>query len=170
MTIHSSHPFEVPAEQRNQLRRLRGRLAAPVTVWTAHRASDRPVGLTVSSVLLADGQPPVVLGLIDPDADLLDGIRESGRFAVNVLSWPHRQLADAMAGLAPAPGGAFRLGEWTATPSGPVLVDSAGWLTAGVEGEPVEAGYSLLVRGRVTDVHVGTVDPLQHLLGRYRQP
>jgi len=30
-------PFAVPAERRDPARRLRGRLVAPVTVWTAGR-------------------------------------------------------------------------------------------------------------------------------------
>lgn len=170
MTIHDSHPFEVPAAQRSQLRRLRARLAAPVTVWTSYLTPDRPVGLTVSSVVLAEGSPPVLIGLIDPDSDLYDGLLATGRVVVNVLAWQHRQLADAMAGLAPAPGGVFRLGEWTTTEYGPVLADAAGWLSAEVVGEPVLTGYSALVRASVVDVHVGTNDPLHYLLGAYRKP
>ena len=56
MTIHSTDPFATPEEQRSPLRRLRGRLAAPVTLWTADGPAG-PAGLTVSSMLVAEGEP-----------------------------------------------------------------------------------------------------------------
>jgi 3-hydroxy-9,10-secoandrosta-1,3,5(10)-triene-9,17-dione monooxygenase reductase component len=56
--------FAVPPGRRDPARRWRGRLVAPVTVWTAgHPPSG--AGLTVSSVLVAEGQP---VRLIDPTA------------------------------------------------------------------------------------------------------
>ena len=54
--IGNQHPFAVPPERRDPARRLRGRLVAPVTVWTAGHPSTG-AGLTVSSVLVAEGQP-----------------------------------------------------------------------------------------------------------------
>jgi 3-hydroxy-9,10-secoandrosta-1,3,5(10)-triene-9,17-dione monooxygenase reductase component len=42
--IHSTDPFAVPDNEKSQVRRLRGRLAATVTLWTA----PGPAGLTVS--------------------------------------------------------------------------------------------------------------------------
>jgi hypothetical protein len=45
-------PFAVPPERRSPARRLRGRLVAPVTVWTAGHPPGG-AGLTVSSVLVA---------------------------------------------------------------------------------------------------------------------
>src|SRR5690242_17428201 len=101
--IHSSDPFATPEEDRSPVRRLRGRLAAPVTLWTA----PGPQGLTVSSMLVADGDPGRVLGLIDEESELWAAIEESGRFAVAPLGPSDRQLADRFAGLMPAPGGLF---------------------------------------------------------------
>src|SRR6266536_511576 len=51
--IGGQHPFATPAEWRSAARRFRGRLVAPVTVWTAGGTGDG-AGLTVSSVLVAD--------------------------------------------------------------------------------------------------------------------
>ena len=51
--IHDTDPFAVPAAERSPMRRLRGRLPAAVTLWTAYGAADRPAGLTVSSKILA---------------------------------------------------------------------------------------------------------------------
>ena len=53
--VGSQAPFTVPPERRDPARRLRGRLVAPVTVWTAGRPPGG-AGLTVSSVLAAGDQ------------------------------------------------------------------------------------------------------------------
>lgn len=170
MTIHSEHPFLPPDGERNQVRRLRGRMPAPVTVWTAELAGRR-VGWTVSSVLVADGQPAELLGLLDEDSDLADAVLETRAFAVSLLGGTHRALADAFAGVAPAPGGVFRLGSWRETAWGPVLTDAAGWLGARMlAGQPEHAGWALVIRAEVEHVELGepATDVLAHLRGRYR--
>ena len=166
MTIHSDHPFVPPEHERDPLRRLRGRLPAPVTVWTAGAGRDR-VGLTISSLLVADGEPAKVLGLVDEDSAFWD--EEPETFVVNVLGAGHRFLADAFAGTAPAPGGPFTQGAWTDSDWGPVLADTAGWI--GVRRDPTEprhAGWGLLVEGTIEHVEIGDVAAMMHLRGRYR--
>src|SRR5690348_17299034 len=101
MTIHITDPFATPEEGRSPVRRLRGRLPAPVTLWTA----PGPAGLTVSSTLVADGTPGRVLGLVDEESELWAAVEAAGVFAVVPLAPRHRQLADRFAGLMPAPGG-----------------------------------------------------------------
>ncbi|VXB96294.1 conserved hypothetical protein [Aeromicrobium sp. 9AM] len=166
VTIHSDHPF-VPAEgDRDQLRRVRGRMPAPVTVWASGESTQRR-GLTVSSLLLAAGEPDRVLGLIDPDSDFWES--EPATWTVNVLGAEHRFLADAFAGTAPAPGGPFTLGDWTDREWGPVLTGTAGWIGVRLdEAEPRQVGWGLLVEGTVESVTVGDADALVHLRGRYR--
>ena len=61
-----------------------------------------------------------LLALVDPDSDLADRVRETGTAVVQLLEWPHRDLAEAFAGLAPAPGGMFTLGSWDDTEWGPL--------------------------------------------------
>lgn len=167
MTIHSDHPFLTPEPDRNPVRRLRGRLASPVTLWTAR--PDDPIGLTVSSMLVADGEPPKLLALLDPDSDLWDALAQARQAAVSVLGWQHRPVADAFAGVAPAPGGAFRLAEWTDTPWGPVLSDASAW--AGVrlvDAEPRPVGWALAVEAVLERVELGEDSPpLLHRRGRY---
>src|SRR5436305_10995250 len=103
MTIHSTDPFATPEGERSPVRRVRGRLAAPVTLWTA----PGPAGLTVSSVLIADGTPGRVLGLVDGESELWEAASSAGRFSVIPLTAEDRQLADRFAGLLPSPGGLF---------------------------------------------------------------
>jgi flavin reductase (DIM6/NTAB) family NADH-FMN oxidoreductase RutF len=122
-------------------------------------------------MLVADGQPAELVGLLDEDSELADVIQQTRTVAVTVLTGAHRGLAEAFAGAAPAPGGAFRLGRWTETSWGPVLDDGAGWVGARLgDGEPEHAGWALLVRATVEHVALGeaAVDVLGHIRGRYR--
>lgn len=169
MTIHSEHPFLLPEGDRRPVRRFRGRLVSPVTIWTAQVDGRRPAGLTVSSVMVADGEPGQVVGLVGEDSDLAEALTASGRFAVAILGVQHRALADTLAGLLPAPGGAFASGDWTPTPWGPVPADALAWVGARLVGDPESAGWSLLVRGEVEQVTIADGDPLAHHRGRYGQ-
>lgn len=167
MTIHPEHPFVPPEDERDPLRRLRGRMAAPVTVWTSGAGADRH-GLTISSVLVAEGEPGRLLGLVDEDSSFW----ESGptRVAVNLLGPEHRYLAEVFAGAAPAPGGMFTQGSWTDGEWGPVLDGAAGWVGLRLEPQVREVGWRLLVEGVVEHVEIGSTDPLVHLRGRYLDP
>ena len=162
MTIHSSHPF---ATEPDPVRRFRGRLGGVVSLWTAGAGAER-AGLTVSSVMVANGEPGRVLGLLDPDAELTDRVATTGLAVVQLLEWDDRALAEAFGGTAPAPGGPYTLGSWTETPYGPALADRTRALVR-VE-STADVGWSLLVTATIE--HVVMVDdrhPLEHRRGRY---
>lgn len=167
VSIHHTDPFATPDPERSPVRRLRGRLPAPVTLWTA----PGPAGLTVSSVLVADGEPARVLGLIDEESDLWPALRAAGRFTICPLSAGQQQLADRFAGLAPAPGGWFAQEPWQQTGYGPVPAGDQSW--AGCELVTARpCGYALLVEATLVRVSLGAdeADPLVHYRGRYRRP
>jgi flavin reductase (DIM6/NTAB) family NADH-FMN oxidoreductase RutF len=67
-------------------RRTLGQFASGVTVVTTRDASGRPLGLTVSAFCAVSLEPPLVLVCIDHRSDANRGLRESGEFAVSVLS------------------------------------------------------------------------------------
>jgi 3-hydroxy-9,10-secoandrosta-1,3,5(10)-triene-9,17-dione monooxygenase reductase component len=163
--IHSSDPFATPERDRSAVRRLRGRLASPVTLWTA----PGPSGLTVSSVLVADGDPGRVLGLVDEESDFWDAVSVAERFAVTPLGFGDQQLADRFAGLMPSPGGLFALGDWIETDFGPVPADAGTWAGCRLDGgRPY--GWGLLVEATIESIHLGgsPPPPLTHFRGRYR--
>lgn len=163
MTIHSEHPFRMADDD---ARRLRGRLGGTVSLWTAGAGAAR-AGLTVSSLMVATGQPAYVVGLLDPDSDLFDALETSGRAVVQLLRWPHRELADMFAGVTPAPGGPFRQAEFEDTAWGPRLVDATTWAGVALE-SAVEVGWSMQVTCRIDTVVLGEEpDPLVHRRGRY---
>lgn len=190
MTIHSSHPFL--DGQRDAGRQLRGRLGARVSLWTAGKLSaephhslgerlaqespetrvtlpmdERAAGLTVSSMIVAAGDPWRVVALLDPDAALTSRLQSTGRSVVSLVNWPDRHLADVFAGLAPAPGGPFAAAEFDETEWGPRLASAATW--AGVELESaVEVGWSLQVTCVARHIELGDdLEPLHHVRGHY---
>jgi 3-hydroxy-9,10-secoandrosta-1,3,5(10)-triene-9,17-dione monooxygenase reductase component len=163
--IHSTDPFATPEEDKSAVRRLRGRLASAVTLWSA----PGPAGLTVSSTLVADGEPGRILGLIDEESDLWDALRQAGRFAVTPLGDADRQLADRFAGLMPAPGGPFATGEWTRTEYGPVPANAGTWAGCRLD-DRRPFGWALLVEGTIETVQVAAPPvPLVHFRGRYQR-
>jgi flavin reductase (DIM6/NTAB) family NADH-FMN oxidoreductase RutF len=182
VTIHPEHPFADPDSERDPVRRFRGRLGGSVTLWTSG-AGDSRAGLTVSSVIVVLGDPGHVLGLLDPDSDLVAAVVATGTATVQLLSWEHRDLADAFAGVAPAPGGAFRTGTWAQTTWGPLLEGVSAWAGVRVEDPGRVVGWSLLLDGVVEHVEIGDVDtpepdsagpaggaPLVSRRGRYLRP
>ena len=169
MTIHSEHPFLEPESSRDPARRLRGRLGGVVTLWTSGQGTGR-AGLTVSSMMVAGGEPARVLALLDPDSDLFDALQENRRAVCQLLRWEHHHLADVFAGIAPAPGGPFRQARFEETEWGPVLASARTWVGLTLDAaEPV--GWSVLVTCTVQNLVLGDeADPLVHRRGRYVPP
>ncbi|NJC68942.1 flavin reductase [Planosporangium thailandense] len=165
MTISPSDPFATPDHLRSPVRRLRGRLPAAVTLWTA----PGPAGLTVSSTLVVDGEPGHLLGILDEESEVWAAIEDAGRFAVTALTAEDRQLADRFAGLMPAPGGLFAGGGWRETGYGPVPAERSTWAGCRLtSARPV--GWGLLVEATIEAVELGDPEPpLVHYRGRYRE-
>lgn len=170
VTIHSDHPFLEPESERDPVRRMRGRLGGTVSLWTTGVGAGR-AGLTVSSLMIAAGDPAHALALVDPDSDLADAVEDTGTAVVQLLEWPHRDLAEAFAGLAPAPGGPFTTGSWVDTDWGPRLESATTWAGVRVTGHQREIGWSLLLDAVIEHIEVGAErEPLVHRRGRYVRP
>ncbi len=165
MTIHTSHPF-ADAEP-DGVRRFRGRLGGAVTLW-ASGSGDSRAGLTVTSLMVANGEEPQLLALVDPDSDLLAELRESGRAVVAVLAWADRDLAEVFAGTAPAPGGQFRQAAFVDTSFGPRPASATTYAEVALA-EESDVGWSVLVTCRIEGVTVGDEDGpvLGHRRGRF---
>ncbi len=169
MTIHSTDPFADAV--RDPVRRFRGRLGGVVSLWTAGQGAERS-GLTMSSFMVANGEPAHILGLVDPDSDLAESAAATGAVVVQLLEWRHRDLAEVFAGRMPAPGGAFQGGDWQQTEWGPVLASASAWAGGRlVEAGPAAVGWSLLLDVTVEQVWLGeSTAPLVHRRGRYLRP
>ncbi|MCX6401170.1 MAG: flavin reductase [Propionibacteriales bacterium] len=167
MTIHSGHPFAAPDP--DPARRFRGRIGGAVTLWTAGQEPSC-AGLTVSSLMVALGPAPSILALLDPDADLVDVLRDGGVGVVQLLTWADRDLAEAFAGTAPAPGGPFRQAEFLVTGHGPRLASARTWAEVRLVGER-EVGWSVEVEVAIETVEIDDEadDALLHRRGRFHR-
>ncbi len=166
-SIHDEHPFATPEDLRDPARRLRGRLSSGVTVVTAG-GPDGPTGLTVSSLLVAEGEPSRVVILVGEVTDLWSAIEGSGTWVLHVLEAGQRELSDRFAGLRPSPGGLFAGLAVEETPWGPALAAVGTRAFCRFE-RSVETGFHRLVTGTIERVELGEpADPLVYFRGRYR--
>ena len=145
-------------------------MASPVSIWAA-AANGTRAGWTLSSFLVADGDPAEAIGLIDEESPLADVLAHTATLTINLLGWKQRRLADAFAGIVPAPGGPFGLAVWQNSDWGPVLEGSLGWIGARLKPDPDHAGWSVLLRAVIERVEIQsdpTDDLLSYVRGRYR--
>ena len=164
--IHDEHPFADPEDLRDPVRRFRGRLAAPVTVITAGGPQSR-TGLTISSLVVAEGEPSRIFFLCGTATDLWSAIEESGGFVVHVLEESHREISDRFAGIRPSPGGLFVGLDPEDTEWGPVIPSIGTRAFCSFTGHTETSVYAL-VDGVVDRVDLSEIThPLQYFRGRY---
>ena len=129
---------------------------------------DHRTGLTVSSLVVAEGDPSRIYFLLGSTTDLFYGLEETGKFVVHVLESGDQAVADVFAGLRPSPGGRFadvavEQSEW-----GPVLTDIKTRAYCTFEGGDEET-FFIVAEGRVDKVELSDIDdPLVYFRGRYR--
>ncbi len=163
--IHDENPFS-PTED-NPARRFRGRLAAAVTIITAGDEVTR-TGLTVSSLMVVEGDPAQVQAVITPNSDLFDIVAVTGRFVVHVCDAGNAGLADVFAGIRPSPGGIFAGSEVEQTRWGPALVDLQNRLYCSTTSVS-EAGWSGILIGAIDEAAMADLtQPLIYFRGDYR--
>jgi 3-hydroxy-9,10-secoandrosta-1,3,5(10)-triene-9,17-dione monooxygenase reductase component len=165
--IGNQPPFAVPPERRDPARRLRGRLVAPVTVWTAGHPSTG-AGLTVSSALVAEGQPARLLGLIDPTSAFWEAMQEARAFVVHVLAAGDRSLAERFSEVRPPVRDPFDRLEVAESPWGPVLAGKRPRAACRLAGS-MTVGHAELVEGVIEQLELPDLeDPLTYLHGSYQ--
>ncbi len=166
--IHAEHPFTDPPEERDPVRQFRGRLVAPVTIVTAGRPGA-PVGMTISSLMVAEGLPARTFFLVGSATDLYEAIEDTGRFVVHALEDRHREASDVFAGIRPSPGGMFAGVDHVDGDYGPELTDAKSRLYCRFAGGS-ETTFHVLATGLVERVEVADLaDPLAYFRGRYRR-
>jgi flavin reductase (DIM6/NTAB) family NADH-FMN oxidoreductase RutF len=166
--IHDEHPFATPPDLRNPARQLRGRVASGITLLTSGGPGSR-TGLTVSSLLIAEGEPSRVVVLVGEASDLWFAIEQSGAWVLHTLGAGDRELSDRFAGLRPSPGGLFTGLDVEDTPWGPAVPTLGTRAYCRLE-RSVETGFHRLVTGMIDQIDLEELaDPLVHFRGRYRK-
>lgn len=164
--IHDGNPFAPTEDQ--PVRRFRGRLAAPVTILTSGEGEKR-TGLTVSSLMVLEGDPALIYAVVGPNSDLYDVVSDFGHFTVHICEAGHEGIAEVFAGLRPSPGGMFANLEFEETKWGPALSDLSN--RAYCDFRQIEpSGWTGLLVGEVDSVELATqLEPLVHVRGNYRE-
>lgn len=166
MTSRPENPFATPADLRDPVRRLRGRLVSPVTVLTAG-AAPAIAGITVSSLVVLEGDGGRVAAVLGRGSEFTDAVNRSGYFVVHVLGSDQSDLAGTFAGYRPSPGGMFAASPWEESEWGPVLTDVSDWAGCAVE-SCVPIGDQDMLVGTIDHLEVSDLtSPLIHFRGRY---
>jgi flavin reductase (DIM6/NTAB) family NADH-FMN oxidoreductase RutF len=97
-------------------------LPTGVSVVTAVQP-EGPAGCTASAIMSLSLDPPTLLISLSTGSRTLSVVRQAGTFAVNVLAWPDRHLAQRFA--TAAPHRRFEGVPWSLTHGAPVLTRSA---------------------------------------------
>lgn len=139
-----------------------GAFPTGVTVVTA----PGPAGLTTNAFSSVSLDPPLVLVCFDNGSRTLPAVRESGRYAVNVLRAGQEDLAAVFASKAVAEA-KFASVTHTIAHGVPVLDDALAWIACEVV-SLVDAGDHTIGIGRVEALEVFEGDPLLFFRGAYR--
>jgi 3-hydroxy-9,10-secoandrosta-1,3,5(10)-triene-9,17-dione monooxygenase reductase component len=143
-----------------------GAFPTGVTVVTA-RGADGPAGLTTNAFASLSLDPPLVLVCFDNASRTLPVVRESGRFAVNVLRRGQEDLAAVFASKRVQ---ADKFADVTHTEDHgvPVLDDALAWMVCDLR-ELLPGGDHTVGIGAVTALGRADGEPLLFWRGEYRE-
>ena len=144
------------------------RLAGGVSIISG-AGPDGPLGVTATAVTSLSAEPPSILCCLNRSLELESAVKQTGRFAVNMLRADHHDLAQRFAGMHGVRGAAkFEQGDWTILPSDvPALFDSLVTFDCRVD-DIVEVGTHSVFVGLITQAHFGeSGDPLVYCDGAF---
>ena len=144
------------------------RLAGGVSIISG-TGPNGPLGVTATAVTSLTAEPPTVLCCLNRSLDLEAVVKETGRFAVNMLRADHRDLAERFAGMHGVRGSAkFEQGNWSNLPGDVLaLYDSLVSFDCRVD-DILEVGTHSIFIGLITQAHFGeSGDPLVYCNGAF---
>ena len=148
------------------LRDAFGCFATGVTVITSQSLSGERVGLTANSFTSLSLDPPLLLFCPANGASALPVLRESGRFAINILDLDGQAVADRFTNK-----GIDRFAEhdWQDWDGVPVLASAKAAFACTLHADH-DGGDHRIIVGRVTRLALDQGrEPLLYLHGRYRR-
>jgi flavin reductase (DIM6/NTAB) family NADH-FMN oxidoreductase RutF len=161
----TSIPITAPFDPR-LLRDAFGCFATGVTVVTSQTADGTRVGLTANSFTSVSLDPPLLLFCPASGASALPALRESGRFAINILDLDGLTVAErfTLRGV-----DRFAEHDWLDWGGVPVLAGAKAAFVCDLHAEH-DGGDHRIIIGRVTSLALDKGrEPLLYLHGRYRR-
>ena len=163
MSSERSSEHETPATGED-FRRACGRFATGVTVVTVCDASGAPHGLTVSSFTSVSLDPPLVLICVGASSTVLEHIRHSKYFGINVLEESQRRLSDRFSRKVEDRFGGV---EWATGKTGvPLLSGVVATLECATRRRITLGDHDVFI-GEVLHTHVSHGTPLVYFSSRY---
>ncbi|WP_194892410.1 flavin reductase family protein [Catenulispora pinisilvae] len=153
-----------------ELRRVFGRFATGITVVTS--GGDEPRGMTANSFTSVSLDPPMVLVCVLRDASMHETIRDSGGFAVSVLSNRQERVARHFANRDRPRGRAeFDAVDHIPGPrtGAPVLPDALAWFECSLAAVYDGGDHSIFLGEIVTVGRGPDQDALLFYAGSYRR-
>jgi flavin reductase (DIM6/NTAB) family NADH-FMN oxidoreductase RutF len=158
-------PSASPFDHRT-LRDAFGCFATGVTVVTGRAADGRRIGLTANSFTSVSLDPPLLLFCPANGASALPALRETGRFAINVLDLDGKPLAERFTrkGI-----DRFADGEWEEWDGLPILSCAKAAFACDLHADH-DGGDHRIIVGRVTRLSLDPQrEPLLYVHGRYER-
>jgi 3-hydroxy-9,10-secoandrosta-1,3,5(10)-triene-9,17-dione monooxygenase reductase component len=144
-----------------------GRYASGITIITGHDA-EGPIGFTCQSFYSVSVNPPLVSFSVMKTSTTYPRIRDTGTFAVNILSVGQEIISNQFAGRGTEKWAGI---TWNPTNNAnPVLDGTLTWLDCIIHAEH-DAGDHIIVIGHVNELGAPQVqqpDPLLYFEGQYR--
>lgn len=146
-----------------QFRNAMGKFATGVTVIATEVEGEGVHGMTANAFMSVSLDPKLVVISIGEKAKILDKIKQSKLFTVNILAADQQEFSMIFAG---------QIKEnkevvFERLDGKPVLSGSVVQIACEVSAEHVEGDHTLFI-GKVTDIKIEDVEPLVFYSGRYR--
>jgi flavin reductase (DIM6/NTAB) family NADH-FMN oxidoreductase RutF len=145
-----------------KFRTAMGKFATGVTV-IATDVDGEVHGMTANAFMSVSLDPKLVVISIGEKARILEKIKESKIFSVNILSTDQQELSMIFAGQLKE----HREVEFDRLDGKPVLKGVVAQIACEVSAEHLEGDHTLFI-GKVTDIHLEDAEPLIFYSGRYR--
>jgi len=145
-----------------KFRNAMGNFATGVTVITTEVAGDVH-GMTANAFMSLSIEPKLVVISIGENAHMLEIIKTSQKYAVNILSENQQELSMNFAGQIKEE----KEVSFDILGGQPVLNGALAQVTCEVVNEYVEGDHTLFI-GKVTDIHLEDLEPLVFFKGKYR--
>lgn len=149
-----------------QFRDAMSAVPSAVTVIAASTGAG-PAGATANAVASLSLDPPLMLVCLDRGSRTLVALRETGRFAVNVLGSGDEALARRFASKAPVDEKWSGV-EWSLTAGVPKLAGALAWIACDLR-DLLDGGDHVIVTGSVAELEISKdAAPLVFHAGDYR--
>ena len=145
-----------------QFRTAMGKFATGVTVIATDVDGDVH-GMTANAFMSVSLDPKLVVISIGEKARILEKIKQSKTFSVNILAANQQELSMIFAGQLKE----HREVIFDRLDGKPVLAGAVAQIACEVSAEHVEGDHTLFI-GRVTDIQLEDAEPLIFYSGRYR--